>query len=263
MAYFRKRYNRYRRGKKPLSNYNIATKTGRKSQAKQIYYLKKRINKIQRLTKPEIVTLQRSGQQIELKSSMGYFGWIVNTNNEGLPEITPVLGPQESNVLGQVTAYPPNNFARLQSFRLYGNMRYALSNSTPAPVTLRIVIVQMKTTRGGDFGANDVFTSGYKNLDYFSSTFGPLQTGLARSCKVLSDKRYVLSSARPSVNIRTNLRYLMNFYRDNNNSSVGGSGSESTGKGVIYVLYSIYSASNQTDTIGYLDYMCKLAYTDA
>ena len=42
MAYFRKRNYRYRVAKKPLSNYNIATKTGRKSQAKQIYYLKKR-----------------------------------------------------------------------------------------------------------------------------------------------------------------------------------------------------------------------------
>ena len=263
MAYFRKRNYRYRFSKKPLSNYNIATKTGRKSQAKQIYYLKKRVNRIQRMNKPEIITLQRSGQQIQLKSSIGLFGWIINTSNEGISEITPVLGPQESNVLGQITSYPPNNFARLRSFTLYGNMRYALSNSTPAPVTLRIVIIQTRSTRGGDLGAGDVFTSGSKNLDYFSSTFGPLQTGLARTCKVLSDKRYVLSTARPSVNIRTNLRRLMNFYRDNNNSSVGGSGSESTGKGVIYVLYSIYSASNQTDTIGYLDYMYKLAYTDA
>ena len=69
MAYFRKRNYRYRVAKKPLSNYNIATKTGRKSQAKQIYYLKKRINKIQRLTKPEIVTIQRNSTSFDLVNS--------------------------------------------------------------------------------------------------------------------------------------------------------------------------------------------------
>lgn len=259
----RKRYNRRRNAKKSLSNYNIATKTGAKSQAKQIYYLKKRINRIQRMNKPEIITIQRTGQPIDARSSQGFFGWIINTNSEGVAGITPSLGPQESNIIGQTTAYPPNNFARLHSFSLYGNMHYELNNVEREPITLRIVIIQTKTTRGSDVNAGDVFTSGFNNLDHFESTFGPLQTGLARTCKVLSDKRYTLTSQRPSVNIRTNLRYLKNYYRDNNSSSTSGSSSESVGKGTIYVLYSIYSISAAVNKMATLETVCKLAYTDA
>lgn len=259
----RKRYNRRRNAKKSLSNYNIATKTGAKSQAKQIYYLKKRVNRIQRMNKPEIITIQRSGQQISLRSGQGFFGFVVNSNGEGTSGITPVLGPQESNIIGQTTAYPPNNFARLHSFSLYGNMRFNVGYTEQAPVTLRVVIIQTKTTRSNEPNAGDVFTSGFDNMNHIASVFGPLQTGLARTCKVLSDKRYVLSAAKPSVNIRTNLRYLKSYYRDNNSSSSSGSSSEAVGKGTIYVLYAIYTASDTATVIGYLDYMCKLAYTDA
>ena len=202
MAYFRKRYNRYRRGKKYLSNYNIATKTGAKSQAKQIYYLKKRVNRIQRLTKPEIVTIQRNSSKINLLSSQGVVEWIggLPINEMTYKYIEPNLGPSSTNVIGTDQSPVPNNFARLLNFKLYGNMQYTGVTSSSVPVNLRVVIVQTRSARD-QLNQNDIFTSNSTQIDNFSAVFGPLQTGLARTCKVLSDKRYCLSFQKPSVNI--------------------------------------------------------------
>ncbi len=262
MAYFRKRNYRYRVAKKPLSNYNIATKTGRKSQAKQIYYLKKRINKIQRLTKPEIVTIQRNSTSFDLVNSQERVGWLVDTSGGNISQIEPVLGPINSSVIGLMTAAVPNNFARLLSFKLYGNMQYTSLTEISVPVNVRIVIVQSRSSRPSDIAPNDIFTSNSTGVDNFSAVFGPLQTGLARTCKVLSDKRYCLSYQRPSVNIRTSLKYLMNFYRDQNISGSNPSAtSEQYSKGAIYVFYAIYTTAQES--VGKLNLMYKLAYTDA
>lgn len=262
MAYFRKRNYRYRVAKKPLSNYNIATKTGRKSQAKQIYYLKKRINKIQRLTKPEIVLIQRNSGPLDLVNIQSRAPWIAADNGGQVTEITPQLGTVNTNVVGQTSSAVPNNFARLNSFRLYGNLQYTSVTSTSPPVNLRIVIVQTRTTRASILDPVDVFSSGYNGVDNFSAVFGPLQTGLARTCKVLSDKRYCLSYQRPSINIRTSLKYLKSFYRDQNSSSSNPSStSENYPKGTIYVFYAIYTTA--AESVGSLNLMYKLAYTDA
>lgn len=261
MAYFRKRYNYYRRGKKHLSNYNIATKTGAKSQAKQIYYLKKRVNKIQRLTKPEIVTIQRNSKSLDLVSSQSVVGWLFGEDPGNLQGITPVLGPINSNLVGQTDASVPNNFARLLNFKLYGNMQYTSLTETSVPVNVRIVIVQTRSSRPSDISPNDIFTSNSNGVDNFSAVFGPLQTGLARTCKVLSDKRYCLSYQRPSINIRTSLKYLMNFYRDANSNTPSDGFSEQYGKGSIYVFYAVYTTSQEK--VGSLNLMYKLAYSDA
>lgn len=260
MAYFRKRYYRRRYAKKPLSNYNIATRTGAKSQAKQIFYLKKRINKIQRLTKPEIITIQRNSSKIDLVSSQGTINW-VSSDSATTGIIQPNLGPIVNNVIGDTTSAVPNNFARLNSLRILGNMQFTGITSSSPPVNLRLVIVQIRSSRQTTLSASDIFTSGSSGSDNFSAVFGPLQTGLARTCKVLSDKKYCLSYQRPSVNIRTSLKYLKNFYRDANSSSSGEASSEPIYKGSIYVFYAIYSPT--TPSVGSLDLMFKLAYTDA
>lgn len=259
MAYFRKRYNRRRYYKKPLSNYNIATRTSAKSQSKQIFYLKKRVNRIQRLTKPEIVTIQRNSSKINLVSGQGVANWVSSTDTTSA-FIAPNLGPLNSNVIGETNSPVPNNFARLHNLKVYGNMQYTGVSSSSVPVNLRIVIVQLRTSRASGLTSADIFTSGSSGNDNFSAVFGPLQTGLARTCKVLSDKRYCLSFQRPSINIRTSLKYLKNFYRDNNSSSSSVS-SESFAKGSIYVFYAIYTSSNVE--VGALDLIHKLAYTDA
>lgn len=260
MSYYRKRYYRRRNARKALSNYSIATKTGAKSQARQIYYLRKRISKIQRLTKPEIVTIQRNSSKINLISGQGSVTWIVGTGTTS-GVIQPDLGPINNNVIGDVSSAVPNNFARLNSLRILGNMQYNAVSNTSVPVNLRLVIVQLRSSRQTTLSASDIFTSGSSSEDNFSAVFGPLQTGLSRTCKVLSDKRYCLSFQGPSINIRTPLKYLMSFYRDANSNASGEGSSDPIYKGSIYIFYAIYTAA--VDPVGSLNLLFKLAYTDA
>ena len=136
---YRKRSN-YRKG---LSSYNIATKTNARAQSKQIYYLNKKINRIQRLTKPEILINERQSGTITQSSNSipwKYGGFIKNF-------IVPNLGIESTGVNTEYLSNTANNFARLQSFVLYGNWQYTAVNSTSVPETLRIVIVQLKTSR--------------------------------------------------------------------------------------------------------------------
>lgn len=263
MVYAR-RYNTRRvsrrRGRRTLSNYRIATRTSARSQASQIYSLKKWVSRIQKRTKPEIVTIQRSASPIQTTNTSGSIGWI-STGNSTVTYAAPNLGPVVDQNSGATDAAIPNNFARLQSFTLYGNLQYTVSADNTVPETWRVVIVQTLQTRSQALATADIFTAGEPGANSFNATFGPLQTGLARTCKVLSDKRYNLSNQRPNITIKTNLRYLRPYYRDTASASSGSTSSEAIPKGAIYVFFSRYSIA--TTAISTLNVMYKLAYTDA
>lgn len=239
-----------------MTNYAIATRTSAKAQSRQIYYLKRRINYIQRRTKPEVITVQQTMQQIALAiTTTGNIVWNTNTTDVSSQFAFPYLGTINSMSDGSPTSNPPNNFARLLSFNLYGNLQYASLAANSIPLTLRIVIVQTRATRGTGLSIADVFTQG----NAFNMTYGPLQTGLARTCKVLSDKRYQLSYQRPNITIKTSLKYLLPYYRDETGTT--GTISENVPKGAIYVFYAVHTRADSSTAN--LNLMYKLAYTDA
>lgn len=238
-----------------MTNYAIATRTSAKAQSRQIYYLKRRINYIQRRTKPEVITVQQTMQQVTVTTANPQVvQWNTNTTDVTSQFAFPYLGIINSPMDASPTSNPPNNFARLLSFNLYGNLQYDSLVENSIPLTLRVVILQTRTTRGSNLSSLDVFTSG----NAFNMTYGPLQTGLARTVKVLSDKRYQLSYQRPNITIKTSLKYLLPYYRDTTGSN--GAISESVPKGAIYIFYAAYS---QTNVSVNLNLMYKLAYTDA
>lgn len=223
----------YRRKRSTLSNYKIATKTSAKAQSKQIYALKRRVNRIYRMNKPEVRIQQRLGAGVALSTNTAGVLQFDSTSGLGATSaIIPYLGAVYSADTGNA---PINNFARMRTFNLYGHLEYSTLATTSQPVTMRIVIVQTKTTRAEDITVDDIFASGTDVSSSFQKVYGPLQLGLSRTCKVLSDKRYILSYQRPSLTIRTNLKYLLNFYRDRTGAS--GSSSESVAKGTIYIFY--------------------------
>lgn len=265
MAYYRKRYVSRHRARRTLSNYRIATRTSAKAQSRQIYALKRRINYIQRRTKPEIMITRRTAAPItsgsEIDSVTGGFQFTYGSESKyyflpQLPEVT-----TESNAAEGVSS--PNRFARLLSFKLTGSLNY---ENTPAitatPYALRIVILQTRETRATDLASDDVF------LDS-NPVFNALQTGLARTAKVLSDKRYYLSFQRPVISIRTILKRLANFYKDTTSISSPTVPSERFAKGFIYVFYAyrpMLSPDVQDITpTGNLNIILegKLAYSDA
>ena len=255
MAYRRRYVRRRAARRKTLSNYRIATRTSSKAQSRQIYALKRRIDVIQRRTKPEIMIHRRIGNAILnfTTSASGLFEW---SSPPGSVQFAPPLGTQTSDLNTASSVTPSNNFARLLSYTLYGNFYYTdLPNDQNGPVRLRVVICQLRATRGEVLGPSDVFSNGNAG----SAVYGPLQTGLARTLKVLSDRHYTLSFQRPNIAIKTKLKYLLPFYRDSN-ASGSATSSESWAKGGIYVFYSVYGA---TFTNCSLSLEGKLAYTDA
>lgn len=266
MAYKKRSYRKSYR-KRKLSNYNIATKTSAKAQSKQIYALKKRINYVYRLTKPEIQIQQRVAGNISLTAlASGVIGFPLVGTSSSTGIIYPSVleantASQNSATTGDTAAIGPNRFARARSIVFYGNWQYGTIGATNTPLTLRIVIIQTKTTRDMLVNAQDVFTAGNDSTNYFAAVYGPLQSGLARTCKVLSDKRYQLNYQRPNVSIQTRLRYLLNFYRDRSTDESGASSSDSIPKGSIQVLYALYSPA-ATLSSSTLSFMYKLAYTD-
>lgn len=260
MAYYRsyRRSTRRRTGRRALSSYSIATRTGAKSQSKQIYYLNKKINRIQRLTKPEIVISEH--QAAAITPPLAVVNWKYGTSG-AQSYLSPSLGSALNDINTGSASVSSNNFARLNSFTLYGNWQYSVVSNTSVPEAMRIVIVQTRTTRSTSLNTSDIFSGdGTATPNPFIQVYGPLQKGLARTCKVLSDKRYQLNWQHPSVTIKTKLRYLLNFYRDSNSTASGSS--QSVPKGSIFVFTAFY-VPNEKGVQSNVQLYSKLAYTDA
>lgn len=241
MAY-RPRYRRRRTSRRrTLSSYHIATRTGARSQAKQIYALNRKVNYIQRMTKPEIKVF-RSTQT---------------------PSSSPSDANYVSNVYNTMTSFTiEGSFARLLSYTGYFSANYAtgMFNENVEPITIRLVIVQAPNTRSGSYGQSDVWNEDAYTTDGDTSTltnfrlavFGPLANGLARTAKVLCDKRFYLSYQRPQVYNRIVRKRLLNYLIND---------TEPVPKGRISCFVVSYSpASNLTYT---WTLTSKIAYTDA
>ena len=260
-----KRSNRRSRRKgtrRTLSNYHIATRISARSQAKQIYAIKKRINRIQKLTRPETKIIT---QALPIYTN-------VTSNFMTLTPQMPLSPPTTSNSSTIDPNSEPinvNRFFRLNTFHLYGEVRYDTITATVSPVNFRIVIVQQTKSRGDALNINDIFqglgttdttVSGARGM----ANYGPLQTGLSRTCKVLSDKKYTLSYQRPTVKINTTLRYLRNLYWDTNaltsTSSTSQTTSDTYPSGKIYV-FGAFDVQTSPAITGV--FYSKLAFTDA
>lgn len=260
----------YRRGRnnrrRTLSNYRIATRTSARSQARQIYALKKRVSYIQRRTKPEIKTIRRTYiAPFNLNTVRGSYA-IMNvlqdnsqgTNTSGPFYLIPLGDASSDSTLDVIN----NNFARQLSFKLTGNLAYTdAPQSNAVPFVVRIVAVQTRATRTESLGPEDIFASSGS-----PGIFGSLQTGLARSAKVIADKRYYLSYQRPVVRISMTIKRLLNYYRDTNNAG-SSSTNESIPKGAIIIvaIWNKMSTSTEVADLPAITWNMngKLAYTDA
>ena len=272
MVFYRK-YRRtgrgyLRRGRSGYSMYKLYRKRNSAAQARQIYGLNKKMKRIQRLTKPEIKIAPLV--QGSLRSDNG--GETVNGVR--------IFGPINlTNLVSEVDTVPTGSvavqgrFARLQNITLKGIFSYVnASTAELEPVDLqrmvgymRIVLVQTKTSRSEDPTRNDIFstsTAGTASssgdaLTSYSMIRAPLKYGSARVVKFLSDKSYMLSDTRQSVNIKTKLKYVRNWYS---------APYEAAPKGRVLMYVMLYNQENSV--ISYasdvrFDYVSKCVYTDA
>lgn len=235
---YNRRYGRYRRYKKyrTLGSYNIATRTSAKSQARQIYALNRKINFIQRQTRPEVMTYNQNFSGTNPSTATGVYTYTANNQ-------------QPTNLVG--------DFARLLSSTWYITANYNTMTESVQPVTFRIVVVQSKATRSQEIQRADIFQSNaaantITTEQAKNDVFGPLATGLSGICKVLADRKIYLSYQRPQAFARIILKRLLNFRLHDP--------SEAVSKGVIYCFITGYSPDALDVSV---NINSKLAYTDA
>ena len=278
MVYYRK-YRRTgrgrsyaRRGRSGYSMYKLYKSRSSAAQARQIYGLNRKMKAIQRMTKPEIkiaplvqYSITSSTEAGDLVNGVRIFNGFNLTN----------LQAQSTGTTTQANyAQLDGRFARIQNITMKGIFTY----NTPGVFTeenadlqrmpgfMRIVIVQTKTSRGQNVNYNDIFSTttagidpgpGGNALTPYSMIRAPLKYGAARIVKFLSDKTYMLSDTKQSVNIKTKLKYVRNWYD---------STTELRPKGQVYMFVMLYQqdADNQYSVSELrFDFISKCVYTDA
>lgn len=271
MVYYRK-YRRMgnsyaHRRRSGYSMYKLYKSRSSGAQARQIYGLNKKLKAIQRRTKPEIKIAPLVQGRVVSTDGTDLNGtrWIdpINLTNL-LPEGTP---QSENNVVIE------GRFARIQNITLKGLFTYNIPGTADSNADLqrmvnymRIVIVQTKATRGTPITSGDVWASDILGTDAtipatkllpFAQLRAPLRPGLARICKVLSDKTYMVSDTKQAVNIKTKLKYVRSWYKTS---------SESGPKGqvlmFIMMLNQDYAEPDNVSSTSF-NYVSKCVYSDA
>lgn len=273
---YTRRYNRrtgvYKR--KGYSMYKLYKNRSSAAQSRQIYGLNKKLERIQRLTKPEIniaPLVSRSlssnlGIPVFSGSNVKYFDPVQLTN----------LISADATAQGGY-ARLEGRFARIQNITIKGTFSYLnavdVTDVQRQPAYARIVIFQTKTTRGDQLTVNDVFTTSTTGtvsdstgsegslLGNYSLMRAPLALGLARKAKVISDKLYMISDTKQAIMIKTKLKYVRNWYQAPN---------ETGPKGNVIMMVLLYntSSNNATEAIALasecrIDLISKCVYTDA
>ncbi len=278
--YRKGRYNRrtgiYKR--KGYSMYKLYKNRSGAAQARQIYGLNKKLKFIERKTRPEINIAPLVQGTILSTDGSTLTGVSANVRVSGPINLTNLLSETQSSAGQAGYATVEGRFARLQNITMKGLFTYDVASTGPDATPsyadlqrmisyLRIVIVQTKATRSSSAPSNsDIWSSDTQGsdtlqtataLNQFACVRAPLQYGLARIAKVLSDKTYMISDTRQAVNIKTKLKYVKNWYK---------SPSEDGPKGGVYMYVMMMNSSGLTTgnvSSCAFTYVSKCVYTDA
>lgn len=271
-GYYNRRRGIYRR--KGYSMYKLYKNRSGAAQARQIYGLNKKLKFIERKTRPEINIAPLVQGTILSTDGSTLMGVSANVRVSGPINLTNLLGVGQTAQNGYASI--EGRFARLQNITLKGLFTYdtASVGTTPSYSDLqrmvsylRIVIVQTKATRSSAAPANsDIWSSDTQGSDtlqtatalsQFAAVRAPLQLGIARIAKVLSDKTYMISDTKQAINIKTKLRYVKNWYK---------SPTEDGPKGGVYMYVMMMNSSGLTEgnvSSCAFTYVSKCVYTDA
>lgn len=251
MAYrrrYRRRRTRRRPRRYPLSRFNTYRYRSAKSQANQIYRINRKINNIEKRTKPEIKIAQ-------------------NTYNFSMSEYC-------GEIFGGLTTLMHNSIkgriARIQDvhgwFNIWKSPSVAENNFTS---TIRIVVFQIRQSMSSTdlpLHARDLMNITAAEEDstdqtvrkraYMRAMFGPLRYGISSKINVLRDFRVSISPDRQRSSKRIKLRKPFTMMK-----------SQTTGEvypehAIFFVaLYTSNKASMTQDEVQF-QYITKVAYVD-
>lgn len=187
MGFYKRRYNSKKRYNRKLSARNIFLNKGAKSQAKQIYALKKRVNYISRQNRPETKVFQGSSASYSFDSQT-----ILNTYKMFFFD-GPAVGTGDNNRTG--------NFVRSKSLSLcltgeyYNSSDTGYHNSESSGSPMRVIILQRKKPDNTSPNVDTILSiSGGSGADYTQQAICPLSTGITDRFYVLCDRKYILTN---------------------------------------------------------------------
>lgn len=186
--YSKRRNYRRRNGRRvKFSRFNTYRYRSSKAQAKQIYSLNKKINRVYKNVKPETQT---------------YFSADAVVDATILANSTTTATYGLNSIVDHTLGVFNGRYARIKSFKIWGMLENDGSNTTPVTynntIGLRLILFSLKTEKYGttspvDIIANLANTSAYTN-DYWMTA--PLAPGFSTRYRLLKDKRYYLKPGR-------------------------------------------------------------------
>lgn len=251
--YSKRRYYKRRYGRTKFSRYHTYRYRSSKAQAKQIYSLNKKINRVYRNVKPEV--------QI-FNSSMSFLnGSLTTTGATYTYGCVPIVSQQLGIFNGK--------YARIKSFSLFGMLENMGNENTSRTcnIGLRLVFFSLKSEKWGVTPIEDIIpninrisSTDFDNAYYFNS---PLQAGFSTRYRLLKDKRYVLRVVDgTSKNIKVSMKYPFSL---RSSDVISNTGSSYYPKNTVYCAWMLLNLGDDTsfgkNNAGFSLWF-KLAYTD-
>ena len=191
---FRKQYKRYYKKKAKFSKNNLYRNRSSKKQALQIYRLNRKINYIEKKTKPEIS---------EDLFSTTLSSEFLEKNSAQLQYTNDLFKTLKSKMKGELI--------RLQNIRIYGGFT---SNLNEYPVDfntlssyIRLIILQNKTENQA-FPGEPLLSRASTGLSCIRS---PYMSGFSQSCRILYDRVYKIDSDTPEKTFSFNIKKMNNL----------------------------------------------------
>lgn len=218
MAFSRRR--RYSRRKKTLSKANVYSKTGAKSQARQIYALKRRVNAISRINRPELKLKDSSIASFDLYNAAWTNSYISYTLQ------WPAQGTEVNQRTG--TSFRIKRLMIRLNLEYYNNSETGYHAGESAGTPVRIIVIRTVGPVQYNFETsldNLLQHSGYSGGDYTARSISPFKRSVTQQFKIVSNKLINLTSDKNqrSVYISVGRNKEINF--------------NANGQAVHYLLY--------------------------
>lgn len=185
---YRRRYKRSR-----LSKSKIFSKTSAKSQASQIYALKKKINYVYRNTKPDIDTV--TGPVAPSAS-------ITFTNNSVTNYLLASMPIIDNTTLGNLGQNL--DFIYIRNIRFHFLYRFNAEDDTTQPLYIRLTFLKLKQGQTAFPAATTIFNG---QADPYIKVRGPLRDGLYDTgYKIVGDYKFKITKTRPNLDFKVNFR---------------------------------------------------------
>lgn len=267
---YAKRLRKGRRNYSSLSTRRIFNNKSAKAQAKQIYQLRRRINRVYKATKPEVKVVETSRTERML---------LPNIDDRYIPFafVMPAQGTEDNQRIGSVV--------HIVEPTLFISAKYsAVTKSNPAPLynqqllnggaAMRIIAVQtrvpLNTTPDINSLLHNNISQSFQGVDNIANLRIPFEVGITTRFNIIYDKVKYFSVNKPIYSKRINFKpTIKNLKWDPDN---GGDTSFTYPVGTIfcYIIQGGLESNNlNLDAEGTdytritLSYSQKLAYTDA